>query len=240
MAHIADHTQGETQVILHDQENVRHRDHLSGDAAGQGYVVADAFAFKSGEAASSDDLTDVETVMSALGRAIANRMDFWVPFPGPDLRREQHWRRLSLVLQRHGLNLRFGRELDACPTTGGFSEVAFALRREVQAVDDLDKAVLAAVGAGSLGREIESALVAAGAPSGTRAERRAPAPPVAMALPRGKRYAADTSGADHAVGAASADAEALRPVALTRLRRTHSSHGWVIWPDEGGCFASQI
>ncbi len=80
------------------------------------------------------------------------------------LGREQHWRRVSLVLQRRGLNLRFGRELEPCPTTGGFSEVDFALRREVQAVDDLDNAALAAVGAESLGREIELALVAAGAP----------------------------------------------------------------------------
>lgn len=48
-------------------------------------------------------------VVAALGRAIVGRMDVWVPFPGPDFIREQHLRRLSLVLQRHGLNLRLTR-----------------------------------------------------------------------------------------------------------------------------------
>ncbi|EUA52291.1 hypothetical protein I553_2477 [Mycobacterium xenopi 4042] len=62
------------------------------------------------------------------------------------------------MLQRHGLNVRFGRELAPCPATGGYSEVDFALRREVQAVDDLDNAALAAAGVESLRREIELAL----------------------------------------------------------------------------------
>lgn len=120
-----------------------------------------------GEAASIDDLAEIAAFVSALGRAIADRMDIWAPFAGPDFAREQHWRRLSLVLQRHGLNLRVGRELDPCPVTGGYSEVDFALRREVQAVDELDIAALAAAGVESLSREVELALVAAnGAPVG--------------------------------------------------------------------------
>ncbi|MGH3521721.1 MAG: hypothetical protein ACRDU4_02580 [Mycobacterium sp.] len=167
MAHFPDHAPAESQVILlGDHDTVlRHRDDLSAHAAQQGCAVADAFSFSPGEAASRDDLAEVDAIVSALGRAIADRMDIWVPFLGPDLGREQHWRRLSLVLQRHGVNLRFGRELDPCPTTGGCSEVDFALRREVQVVDELDNAALAAVGAESLGREIELALAAAGARS---------------------------------------------------------------------------
>lgn len=166
MAHFPEQAPAESQVILlGDDDTVHHRDDLSADAARQGCTVADAFAFAMGEAASHDDLTEVEAIVSALGRAIAGRMDIWVPFPVPDLGREQHWRRVSLVLQRRGLNLRFGRELDSCPASGGYSEIDFALRREVQAVDELDNAVLAALGVRSLGREIESALVAAGAPA---------------------------------------------------------------------------
>jgi hypothetical protein len=150
-------------VLLGDHDTVRHRDDMSELAAQQACAIVDAFSFSPGEAASNDDLTKVDAVVSALGRAIADRMHIWVPFPAPDFGREQHWRRLSLVLQRHGLNVRFGRELTPCPATGGYSEVDIALRREVQAVDDLDNAALAAAGVESLGREIELALVAAGA-----------------------------------------------------------------------------
>ncbi len=165
MAHSADHAPAQCQVILlGDHDTARHRDDLSELAAQHGCSIADAYSFAPGEAASNDDLTEVTAVVSALGGAIAGRMDIWVPFLGPDLGREQHWRRVSLILQRRGLNLRFGRELEPCPTTGGFSEADFALRREVQAVDDLDNAALAAVGAESLGREIELALVAASGP----------------------------------------------------------------------------
>jgi hypothetical protein len=177
MAH-SDHAPEESQVILlGDHDTVlRHRDDLSPHAAQQACIIADAFSFSPGEGASNEDLTEVHAVVSALGRAITDRIDIWVPYLGPDLGREQHWRRLSLVLQRHGLNLRFGRELDPCPTTGGYSEVDFALRREVQAVDDLDNAALALVGAESLGREIELALVAAGSSASDtpRATRRVP------------------------------------------------------------------
>ncbi|ORV09812.1 hypothetical protein [Mycobacterium celatum] len=178
MAHSPDHSPAESHVILlGDHDTVlRHRDDLSELAAHHGCAIEEAFSFSPGVPMASDDLTQVDAVVSALGRAIADRMDIWVPFLGPDLGREQHWRRLSLVLQRHGLNLRFGRELASCPTAGGSSEIDFALRREVQAVDGLDIAALAAVGAESLGREIELALVAAGAAApvtpGTRGAQR--------------------------------------------------------------------
>ena len=164
MAQSSGHSPAAASVILlGDHDTAQHRDELSQDAVQHECAIADVFSFAQGEAASHEDLTEVDAVMSALRRAIAHRMDIWVPFPGPDLGREQHWRRLSLVLQRHGLNVRFGRELDPCPTTGGYSEVDFALRREVQLVDELDNAALAAVGAESLRREIELTLVAAGA-----------------------------------------------------------------------------
>ncbi|OBI45645.1 hypothetical protein A5707_01715 [Mycobacterium kyorinense] len=164
MAHFPDHSAaGSRVVLLGDHDTVQHRDELTAFAAQQNCVIADAFGFAEGAATSTEDLTEVEAVVSALGCAIAGRMDVWVPFLCPDLGREQHWRRLGLVLQRHGLNLRFGRQLGSFPTTGGYSEIDFALRREVQVVDELDHAALAAVGAESLGREIELALVAAGA-----------------------------------------------------------------------------
>jgi hypothetical protein len=190
MAHFSGHSSAAASVILlGDDETARHRDELSQDAVQHGCAIADVFSFAEGEAASHGDLTEVDAVVSALGRAIANRMDIWVPFPGPDLGREQHWRRLSLVLQRHGLNVRFGRELASCATIGGFNEVDFALRREVQIVDDLDHAALAAAGAKSLGSEIELALVGAGAPASrtSPAASRVPAGAVSEPAPRAER-----------------------------------------------------
>jgi hypothetical protein len=165
MAHFPKHSPAKSPVVLlGDHDTVRaHRDDLSENAAQQGCVIADTFSFAPGEAASTDDLAELGAVVSALGRALADRLHIWVPLAGPDLGREQHWRRLSLVLQRHGLNLLVGREREPCPVAGGYSEIDFALRREVQAVDDLDNAALAAVGAESLGREIELELAAAGA-----------------------------------------------------------------------------
>lgn len=163
-------------VLLGDDDTVsQHGAELSEHAARQGCAIVEAFSFVPGAVARADDLTEVEAVVSALGRAIADRVDIWVPFLGPDLGREQHWRRLSLVLQRRGRDLRFGPDLHPCLPTGGFSEVDFALRREVQAVDDLDHAAMAAVGAESLGREIERALAAANTPGAPPATRRASA-----------------------------------------------------------------
>jgi len=187
MAQFSDSSPAKSQIILlgdHDTV-VGHHDDLSEYAAQHGCVVVEAFSFAPGEAASNDDLAEVDAVVSALGCAVAGRMHIWVPFPGPDFGREQHWRRLSLVLQRHGLTFLYGRELEPCPTAGGFSEIDFALRREVQAVDELDNAALAVAGAESLSREIELALVASGAtaPVGSAA-RRAPSGGSTDAAPR--------------------------------------------------------
>jgi hypothetical protein len=174
MAHFSGHS---AVILLGDHDTAEHRDQFSHDATQHGCAIVELFSFAVGEAASNDDLTQVDAVVSALARAIADRMDIWVPFPAPDLGREQHWRRLSLVLQRHGLNVRFGRELDPCPISGGFNEIDFALRREVQVVDDLDNAALAAAGARRLGDEIELVLATAGAFASrtTPTARRAPA-----------------------------------------------------------------
>lgn len=170
MAQYPDNTQAEAQVILlGDHDTVRRdRDRLSEHARQHGCVIVDAFSFAPGAAASVDDLSEIHAVVSALGHAIAHRLHIWVPFPGPDLGQEQHWRRLALVLQRHALNLRFGWELDQCSTTGGFNEIDYALRCEVHAVDDLDNAALAVIGAERLSQEIELALVAADAASASR------------------------------------------------------------------------
>ncbi|OBF91572.1 hypothetical protein A5791_00770 [Mycobacterium sp. 852002-51163_SCH5372311] len=174
MAHFSGSSPESQIILLGDHDTVvGHRTDLSEYAAHQGCAIAEAFSFAPGEPASHDDLTEVEAVVSALGRAIARRMHIWVPFPGPDFGREQHWRRLSLVLQRHGLTFLFGREIEPCPSSGGFSEIDYALRREVQAVDELDNAALAVAGTESLSREIELALVTSStaAPVGSAVRR---------------------------------------------------------------------
>lgn len=155
-------------VLLGDADTAAHRAELADDAAKHGAVIAEAFGFPEGAAAGADDLTAVDAVVAALGRAIAGRMDLWVPFPGPDFIREHHLRRLSLVLQRHGLNLRLVRDLVPAPIDGGFNEIDYALRREVQVVDELDRAALAAEGVKSLSREIELALAGNRPPAAVR------------------------------------------------------------------------
>ena len=149
-------------IVLGDHDTGRRADMLADKAAEHGAVITEIRTFDPGQAGSHDDLAEVDAVVTALSRAICTKTDIWVPFPMPDLSREQHVRRLSLVLQRHGLNLLMGPGLWPCPTTGGMSEADFALRREVQAVDDLDHAALAAAGFQTLGKEIEVALAEAG------------------------------------------------------------------------------
>ncbi len=90
-----------------------------------------------------------------------------------DLRREQHIRRLSLVLQRHGLNLLLGNELAPCSVNGGFNAIDEALRIEVRAIDSLDHAAMATAGVLVLGDEIELALAEACAQSEAPAIQRA-------------------------------------------------------------------
>ena len=149
-------------VIVLGDHGTLEVDDLAEKAAEQGAVIAETYSFEPGEPAGHDDLADVEAVVTALSRAIATGADLWVPFPLPDLGREEHLRRLSLVLQRHGLNMLMGRDLEPCTIDGGFSPMDFALRTEVRAVDGLDFAAIAGAGVRTLGAEIEMALREAG------------------------------------------------------------------------------
>ncbi len=165
-------------IALGDRETIRHFD-LTERAAKQGAVVSETYCFEPGEAASSDDLTAVEAALTALSRALATHVDIWMPFPMEDLGREQHLRRLSLVLQRHGLNLLMGHDLEPCTMDGGFSAIDYALRIEVKAVDELGFAALAMAGTRTLGVEIEVELLQA---AGCAAEP-APGPEPALREP---------------------------------------------------------
>ncbi|WP_343709450.1 hypothetical protein [Mycobacterium sp.] len=130
---------------------------LASRASECGVSIADIHVFESGEAGQYDDLAEVDTIVAALSHALSAGCNIWLPFP-LDLLREEHIRRLSLVLQRHGLDLLLGCQLLPCPVHGGFNEVDAALRREVHAVDDLDRAAVAATGVQTLTSEIEAAL----------------------------------------------------------------------------------
>jgi hypothetical protein len=161
-------------IALGDRETIRHFD-LTERAAKQGAVVTETYCFEPGEAISNDDLAGVEAVVTALSRAIGTHVDIWMPFPMEDLGREQHLRRLSLVLQRHGLNLLMGHDLDPCTMDGGFSAIDYALRMEVKAVDELGFAALALAGTRTLGVEIEVELLQA---AGYASEPEPPKDPV--------------------------------------------------------------
>lgn len=152
---------GNAEVIVLCGSDTAQRPDLADKAAEKGASIAEMHTFEAGDVAAHDNLTKVSAVVTALKRAIETRRHVWAPFPHNDIGREQHLRRLSLVLQRHGLDLLLGRELASSPTMGGFSAVDHALRAEVHAVDDLDQTVLAAVGVTTLGTEIERALTAA-------------------------------------------------------------------------------
>lgn len=149
-------------IVLGDKETAA-IDDLAEKAADQGAHIAEIFSFDRGEAVTHDELMCVEPVIAALGKAIATRTDIWVPFPMADLGREEHLRRVSLVLQRHGLNMLMGRDLEPCTMDGGFNPMDFALRHEVKMVDELDFAVVANAGLKTLDAEIERELTAAAA-----------------------------------------------------------------------------
>lgn len=151
-------------IVLGDHGTLEISD-LAEKAAEQGAVIAETYGFEPGDPGSQDDLTDVEAVVAALSRAVAIRADVWVPFPLPDLGREEHVRRVSLVLQRHGLNMVMGQALEPCSRDGGYNPIDFALRTEVRAVDELDRAAIAAAGARTLGAEIERAFAEADEPT---------------------------------------------------------------------------
>lgn len=144
-------------IVLGDKDTGSRVEMLATRAAECGVAIAETHAFEPNQASSNDDIGEVETVITALCQAIQTRSNIWVPFP-LDLVREQHLRRISLVLQRHGLNVLVGRELWPCPLDGGISEVDSALRREVHAVDELDRAVMAAAGVQTLSDAIELEL----------------------------------------------------------------------------------
>lgn len=144
-------------VLLGDDETVRRCEQLTTRTALRSATVAAMFAFTPGAPASHDDLTEVDAVVAAVARAISVRLPIWMPDPLANLGREQHYRRLSLVLQRHRLDLLVGPDLWPVPEIGGMNEIDHALRREVQAVDGLDRAVLATAGVESLERVVDRA-----------------------------------------------------------------------------------
>lgn len=150
---------GHAVIVVGDSDTADRVEMLAQKAAEKGVQITQTFAFEPGAGAEHDDLVEVDEVVAALSRAIATGTDIWCPFPMQDLCREQHFRRLSLALQRHGLNLLFGPELAPSPTEGGYNEIDAALRKEVRAVDELDFAALASAGMSTLGAEIEAALV---------------------------------------------------------------------------------
>lgn len=144
-------------IVLGDKDTGTRLEMLKTRAAECGVSITETHTFEGGEAAQQDNLADVGAAFTALCQAVRTRSNIWLPFP-LDVIREEHARRLSLVLQRHGLELLIGRNMWACPRDSGISEIDCALRREVRAVDDLDRALLAALGGLTLTDEIESML----------------------------------------------------------------------------------
>lgn len=144
-------------IVLGDKDTGTRLEMLETRAAECGVSIAETHTFEGGEGAQQDNLADIGAAFAALCHAVRMRANIWLPFP-LDLIREEHARRLSLVLQRHGLELLIGRNMWSCPRDSGISEIDSALRREVRAVDDLDRAVLASLGGLTLTDEIESML----------------------------------------------------------------------------------
>ena len=163
------HTKTDAVLVLGDTATEQRAEELAVRAAEHGVIISGIFAFEVGEAGAADDLAEVEQVVAALSRAIATRRCIWVPYPREDLAREEHIRRLCLVLQRHGLTLRMGPHLFECPAQGGYNAIDMALRHEVRTVDALDHAAIAAAGVQKLGAEID-ALLAEGPSRNARAE----------------------------------------------------------------------
>lgn len=151
-------------IVLGDKDTGTRLEMLEARAAECGVSIAENHTFEGSEAAQQGNVSDIAAAFTALCNAVRNQSNIWLPFP-LDLIREEHARRLSLVLQRHGLELLIGRNMWSCPRDSGISEIDGALRREVRAVDDLDGAVLAALGGLTLTDEIESMLRADAASS---------------------------------------------------------------------------
>ena len=150
-------TYASSVIVIGDRDTGDRVEMLATNAAEHGVGIAATHTYEAGQPGQVYDLSEIDAVVAALAQAIRTRSNIWLPFI-VDLLPEQHPRRLSLVLQRHGLNLLVGRELWPCPTDGGINEVDIALRREVHAVDDLDRAAMAAAGVQMLTDEIEAEL----------------------------------------------------------------------------------
>ena len=163
------HTKTDAVLVLGDTATEQRAEELAVRAAEHGVIISGIFAFEVGEVGAADDLAEVEQVVAALSHAIATRRCIWVPYPREDLAREEHIRRLCLVLQRHGLTLRMGPHLFECPAEGGYNAIDMALRHEVRTVDALDHAAIAAAGVQKLGVEID-ALLAEGSSRNASAE----------------------------------------------------------------------
>jgi hypothetical protein len=154
-------TYASSVIVLGDKDTGDRVEMLATNAAEHGVGIAATHTYEAGQPSSHNDLGEIDAVVAALSQAIRTRTNIWLPFL-VDLLPEQHVRRLSLVLQRHGLNLLIGRELWPCPSDGGINEVDIALRREVRAVDELDRAAMAAAGVQTLTDEIEAELQESG------------------------------------------------------------------------------
>jgi hypothetical protein len=150
-------TYASSVIVIGDRDTGNRVEMLSTAAAERGLAIAETHTYEAGQPGQVYDLGEIDAVVAALAQAIRTRSNIWLPFI-IDLLPEHHPRRLSLVLQRHGLNLLIGRELWPCPTEGGINEVDIALRREVHAVDELDRAAMAAAGVQKLTDEIEAEL----------------------------------------------------------------------------------
>lgn len=144
-------------IVLGDTETGNRLEMLTTRAAECGMAIAETHTFETGAPGAQNDLSEVDAVVTALSRAVRTRANVWLPFP-IDLLREEHVRRVGLVLQHHGLNLLVGRQMWACPLDGGINEIDIALRREVHAVDDLNRAVVASIGGQTLADEVELML----------------------------------------------------------------------------------
>ncbi len=150
-------------VLLGDRDIHARRDELNGIAHDSGCEVVEAYGFEPAAPLRHEDLTHIDEVVVALAQAIEERIDVWVPWAMVDFGRDQHLRRMILVLDRFGLKLRAGRNLSVCEAEGSLNEIDFALRAEVRAVDNLADAVLAVAGVEKLTAEIEEALAGVGA-----------------------------------------------------------------------------
>ena len=159
---------GQAIYVLGDHETSARLDMLVAKAAEYGAVIGKAFAFGPGEAACADDLSTVDAVVEALGRAIAKRRPIWLPF-WQDLAREQHLRTVSLTLQRHGIDLLIGPQLTPVPLEGGMNPMDAAMRTEIRGVYRLDDAAMASAAMTSLGAQIETFLALTG-PTGAPVE----------------------------------------------------------------------